>query len=114
MIRAVEYIPFSLILVAAVLSVVIRLFLNAFTPGVYHYPGPWLAKFTDFWRYYEMKKKRQQVTFQGLHKKFGPVVRIGPNLLHLSDPSLIEPIFGNKTDFPKVRKNSRTHAQSHG
>jgi hypothetical protein len=37
-----------------------------------------------------------------LHRKYGPVVRIGPNLLSLGDPSLIKKIYKFDDDWVKV------------
>lgn len=74
---------FEIIIALLVSLVVLRLLLNAFTPGLYHIPGPWLAKFTDGWRLYEMYRARHPETFQKLHEKYGPVVRIGPNVVYV-------------------------------
>ncbi|EWG52238.1 hypothetical protein FVEG_11028 [Fusarium verticillioides 7600] len=68
------------------------------------YPGPFLAKWTNVWRLYQVRSQKYQWTIQELHKKYGPVVRIGPNLLDLDYPELIKTIYGTdnrwlKTEF---------------
>ncbi|KAI1337030.1 putative PDA-like cytochrome P450 monooxygenase [Xylariaceae sp. FL0016] len=40
--------------------------------------------------------------FADLHRKYGPVVRLGPNLLDLDYPTLISEIYGIKGDFRKT------------
>jgi hypothetical protein len=40
---------------------------------------------------------------QELHKKYGPVVRIAPNVLDLDIPELIRTIYNTKADYLKVR-----------
>ena len=37
-----------------------------------------------------------------LHHKYGSAVRIGPNIVSISDPGAIDKIYGAKTDFVKV------------
>jgi hypothetical protein len=35
------------------------------------------------------------------HAKFGPIVRIAPNVVSIADPEALTPIYGGKTGFPK-------------
>ncbi|MCJ1403292.1 hypothetical protein MMC11_006515 [Xylographa trunciseda] len=73
------------------------IFLRYFHP-LSVYPGPFLATCTDFWRF--------AIHFAGnthnvdvlLHKRYGSIVRIGPNTLLFSDFAAFEAIYGfNKT-----------------
>lgn len=70
------------------LSVVIitqRLFLSPLS----HIPGPKLAALTYYYQsYYELFPHRGQFLFkcEELHKKYGPVIRIGPDEVHINDP----------------------------
>ena len=43
-----------------------------------------------------------------LHHKYGSVVRIGPNIVSISDADAIDKIYGVKTDFIKVGIGLRT------
>lgn len=45
------------------------------------FPGPFLAKLTDFWRAHLVLYGMQHETLMELHRKHGPVVRIGPSEL---------------------------------
>lgn len=65
-------------------------------------PGPLLAKFTDAQRFFDTAGGRAELTHRLLHAKYGPVVRIGPNTVSLSDPECIKLIYSNKANFPKV------------
>lgn len=47
---------------------------------------------------------RQSYTYRQLHKKYGSVMRIGPNSVNVSDPQLITQMYGHKHDFIKVIK----------
>ncbi|EKG14731.1 Cytochrome P450 [Macrophomina phaseolina MS6] len=64
-------------------------------------PGPLLAKFTDAQRFLDTAGGRAELTHRLLHAKYGPVVRIGPNTVSLSDPECIKLIYSNKANFPK-------------
>ena len=46
------------------------------------------------------------MTAIALHKKYGPLVRIGPNHVSVSDPKAINIIYGLKTGFTKVKPQS--------
>ncbi|CAG8972578.1 hypothetical protein HYALB_00011310 [Hymenoscyphus albidus] len=43
-------------------------------------PGPFIAKFTDLWRLFDTLGGRAELTHIHLHAKYGPAVRLGPNL----------------------------------
>ncbi|KAF9640790.1 putative benzoate 4-monooxygenase cytochrome p450 protein [Lasiodiplodia theobromae] len=64
-------------------------------------PGPLLAKFTDAQRFFDTAGGRAELTHRLLHAKYGPVVRIGPNTVSLSNPECIKLIYSNKANFPK-------------
>ncbi|KAK0631073.1 cytochrome P450 [Bombardia bombarda] len=67
------------------------------------YPGPFLAKFTNFWRMYHVTRGSFHNDLERLHHKYGPVVRIGPNILDVDyDPELIKTVFNTKGDWKKT------------
>ena len=66
------------------------------------YPGPFLAKFTDYWRFREVRGRQSHLSMVALHEKYGPVVRTGPNMLSFGDPSYIPKIYGPGNGFLKV------------
>ena len=73
-------------------------------------PGPVLAKFTDLWRFLLVTGRSSQETYIKLHKKYGDLVRIGPNCITISKPDLIPSIYGIgkgyvKSDFYTVWQN---------
>ena len=88
----------------AVLGVVCIAYLarTYFYHGLNRYPGPWLAKFTNAWRVYDVSRNHHQHTLIELHKKYGPVVRTGPNVVDIADPELIPAIYGVRTHHTKV------------
>lgn len=66
------------------------------------FPGPFLAKWTDLWRLYTVCRGDSHIVVRGLHQRYGPVVRIGPNMLDIDEPSLIKTLYNIKDDFVKV------------
>lgn len=82
---------------------------NYFNRGLNKYPGPVIASFTDWWRFWDVYKRRPEVTHIKLHEKHGDVVRLGPNVLSISDPKALKIIYGLNKGFTKVQsKYSRT------
>lgn len=89
---------------AILLSVLVGwLVRNRYYNGLNKYPGPFLASLTDWWRFIDVYKRRPEVTHIALHKKHGPIVRLGPNTLSFSDPEAIKTIYGLNKGFVKVR-----------
>ncbi|KAI0541875.1 cytochrome P450 family protein [Xylaria digitata] len=65
------------------------------------FPGPLAAKFTKIWRAYGMYKGTWHRDIVDLHRKYGPVVRIGPNELSVGDPEAFRQIYRVSKAFPK-------------
>ncbi|KAL4998500.1 cytochrome P450 [Aspergillus recurvatus] len=76
-----------------------RLFLHPLS----RFPGPVFAALTVWYEFYYDGIQRGRYTFeiQRMHEKYGPVVRISPNELHVNEPSFIEELYagsGKKRD----------------
>ena len=94
----------ALVLISLVLVpglVVIQLVSNYFTPGLGTIPGPFLARFTDLWRFIDACLGHREQTILRLHKQYGPVVRIGPNCVTVADPEALDLILGLKSNLDK-------------
>lgn len=79
---------------------------NRFNHGLNKYPGPFLASLTDWWRFWDVYKRRPEVTHIKLHEKHGDVVRLGPNALSFADPKALKAIYGLNKGFIKVPKHT--------
>lgn len=82
---------------------------NKFYNGLQRYPGPALAAYTNWWRFFENIGRRTEQTHITLHRKYGDVVRLGPNVLSFADPKAIKVIYGLnkgviKSDFYPVQQ----------
>jgi hypothetical protein len=92
----------SQILAGIFLLVVAQVLRSCFYSPLKSIPGPFLAKFTNLWRLLDTYNGRAELTQRTLHEKYGPAVRIGPNAVSLSDPSLLRTIYNIRGDFLKV------------
>lgn len=75
---------------------------NRYRNGLNTYPGPCLASLTDWWRLFDVYGRRPEITHRALHRKYGDVVRLGPNTLSFSDPKALKTIYGLNKGFTKV------------
>lgn len=66
-------------------------------------PGPLLASFTDLWRVGSWWTGRSHLTQIQLHRQIGRAVRMGPNMISISDPTLISTIYSSTNPWIKVR-----------
>ena len=65
-------------------------------------PGPLLAKISDLWRAYLQNLGDYPTTLSGVHRKYGSVVRLGPNNVSVSDASAVSTIYSLHGEFTKV------------
>ncbi|KAK9382269.1 cytochrome P450 [Kockiozyma suomiensis] len=87
-----------------IISCLITFFIlrNKFRRHLFSIPGPFLASLTDLWRLHSVWKAQHHKTLQALHKKYGPLVRIAPNVISVSEPSAIGTIYGIKSNYMKT------------
>ena len=93
-----------LVVVLIITHVVVR----SVSDNLRKFPGPYLARWTNAWRLFDtVTGWRRQPSIIGLHRKYGDVVRIGPNVLSFAHPQAIRDIYGadkhfNKSDYYAV------------
>lgn len=61
-------------------------------------PGPKSAALTQYWILYISWAEKRNATVHRLHEKYGPIVRIGPNEVDISDPSYIKDVYVDNFD----------------
>ena len=86
----------------AVLVVLSRFFWNYVKSPLKSFPGTWFSHFSNLWRFLDVWARHPEVTQINLHKKYGSAVRMGPNIVSLSDPDLIGKIFSTRAPWKKV------------
>jgi hypothetical protein len=65
-------------------------------------PGPFVAKFTQFWRVRKYAKGHWHEDVVNLHRYYGPVVRVSPNEVSFVDQEALVRIYGHQTGTKKV------------
>lgn len=66
-----------------------------------HVPGPLLASLTNLPRASWVVSNRAHDIHIALHRKYGKLVRFGPNMISVADPAEIANIYGFTGKFPK-------------
>jgi hypothetical protein len=84
------------------LSLIAYLLCNKFHHGLQKYPGPFLAAYTNWWRFFENLSRQTEQTYIKLHRRYGDIVRVGPNVLSFADPCAIKIIYGLNKGFVKT------------
>lgn len=87
---------------ALLFLVIARLGSNYCHHGLNKYPGPLLASLTDIWRFVDVWRRRPDITHIKLHRKYGDIVRLGPNTLSFGNPLALKEIYGLNKGFIKV------------
>lgn len=93
----VHYWP--LVLISGIIGFALN---NKYWKGLNKYPGPALAGYTNWWRFYDVLGRRHEWNIIRLHREHGDVVRIGPNVLSFGDPKAIKVIYGLNKGMVKV------------
>ncbi|KAH7631608.1 cytochrome P450 [Sordaria sp. MPI-SDFR-AT-0083] len=88
---------------ASLVTLFMWFFISYQTSPLKKYPGPALAGWTNLWRLGQVLSGEYAPRMKKLHEKYGPIVRIGPNLLDLDFPELTRTIYA--TD-PKWKKSN--------
>ncbi|KAK6715054.1 hypothetical protein SNK04_005980 [Fusarium graminearum] len=95
-------IPTSTLLAPAIIIfLILHVLLRALFSPFRTVPGPFLARFTDAWYFWNIRKGSFQQVNIDLHKKYGPIVRYGPNRYSINDPEAAKTIYGLGNHFPK-------------
>ncbi|KAK0739418.1 cytochrome P450 [Apiosordaria backusii] len=66
------------------------------------YPGPFFASISRLWIIKELWQGKSEITQREWHAKYGPIIRIAPDEVVISDPSVIKTIYGAGTTFTKT------------
>lgn len=90
----------------AAVGIVLRLVCNRYWTPLRNIPGPFLASCTRFPRFFSVLTGRPYEWELKQHKKYGRLVRTGPDLVSVGDPAEINNIYGSACLFPKVYNRS--------
>jgi hypothetical protein len=78
-----------------------------------HVPGPRIAALTNLWKVYHIYGTQLHELLLELHERHGPVVRIGPNDVHIQDTEAVVTIYKGGRAFPKTSYYNSWQAFNH-
>lgn len=93
---------YIVILVFISVSYAVSCLLSYFRPHLRQLPGPFLARFTRLYKVYITLTGNSHIEYQKLHKKYGPIIRTGPNSVSIGDASLIPEVYLQGSLYQKV------------
>lgn len=64
-------------------------------------PGPFLARFTRLWYLRRVSKGQFEKENIALHRKYGPIVRLTPNMYSIDAPEVVQLVYGVGSKFAK-------------
>ncbi|KAL4903514.1 hypothetical protein BDW74DRAFT_186129 [Aspergillus multicolor] len=66
-----------------------------------HIPGPFLAKLTNIPRFTWVLSNKAHDIHVALHRKYGPLVRFGPNMVSIADPKEVSHVYAFSNPWVK-------------
>lgn len=93
--------PIKTFSAAFVVLYILYVLLAPFLSPLRRVPGPFYARFTNLFYLNRVRNGGFQHENVALHRKFGPLVRLGPKLVSIDDPSALKTIYGIGSKFPK-------------
>ncbi|OAQ70277.1 cytochrome P450 [Pochonia chlamydosporia 170] len=95
-----EY-AFHMVGVALVVAVFYSTY-SVLTNPISKVPGPWYSKWTDLVARYHYFTGQKVFYVHGLHKRYGPYVRVGPKEVAVADLDALKTIYSTKETFLKT------------
>ncbi|KAJ5761251.1 hypothetical protein N7520_008407 [Penicillium odoratum] len=86
---------------------------RAFFHPLSNIPGPKIAGCTSLWLAYHTYIGDECTVIFNLHCKYGPILRVGPNDVDISNADAIEPIYVARGGFPKSPVYSKFDIEGH-
>jgi cytochrome P450 len=80
------------------LSILYQIVHYRFFHPLAHFPGPFLGSVTRLWITYHNVKGRENEVCEELHKKYGPIMRVTPSMLLISDATKLPLIYHRAAD----------------
>lgn len=84
------------------IAILVYLLFIRYLTGLRHIPGPFIASFSNWWKIKAAWQEQMPQRNIALHKKYGSLVRIGPNMISVDDPAAMNMIYGFKPIYQKA------------
>lgn len=92
---------------AALIGVIIWAFYTAgkaYLDPLRDIDGPFIARFTRLWHLKKIFEGKFELVNIELHRKYGPIVRIAPNVYSIDDADCAKVLYGHGSKFVKVSR----------
>ncbi|RSL68988.1 hypothetical protein CEP54_002517 [Fusarium duplospermum] len=100
---ALAHVTISHAVLFSISILLLHLISNKCLTRLRHVPGPFLAGFTRLWKLNCVAQGQLEQVQMQLHARYGPVVRISPNEVLISDHSAIKTVYGHSSNFRKTK-----------
>lgn len=87
----------------ALASILVHFLATYLTCRIRSVPGPWHSTFTHYVLKYHIVRRRRMYYIHSLHQKYGPIVRIAPGEIDISDLQTVQAVHkpAGSAGFPK-------------
>ncbi|KFX94972.1 hypothetical protein V490_04061 [Pseudogymnoascus sp. VKM F-3557] len=75
---------------------------HRYLTGLSHIPGPFSGTFSNFWKINAAWHEEMPQRNIAAHRKYGPLVRVGANMISVDDPASLSTIYGFKPIYLKT------------
>lgn len=82
----------------ALLSLLTRIVIRLYIHPLSRIPGPKLAAVSNIWQAYHVRNGRARELGKDIHKKYGPIVRVGPNEVWCNSAEAFKAIYSTFMD----------------
>ncbi|KAK1675048.1 cytochrome P450 [Colletotrichum godetiae] len=89
------------IITAFLCLLIIPLIYNVLFHPLARVPGPFLAKFNDFWHAYQLYTDMRHEKLCKLHDQYGPVLRLGPNTVSVNTTEGFQKVYSATSPIDK-------------
>ncbi|KAJ6083488.1 hypothetical protein N7467_007623 [Penicillium canescens] len=93
--------PYRYVAPLLLVALIAWLLHNKYGHGINSIPGPVAASVTNLWRLALVTGRRPELEHIKLHRKYGSIVRLGPNVVSVSDPNAVKVIYAINAGFVK-------------
>lgn len=102
-VHSIESVPLYYTIPATILLLFLTFIVKRryFSP-LRRFQGPFWASVTRWWLVHQIFRGDHEKVMLRLHAKYGPIIRISPFEVAISDPEAIKIIYGHTSNFTKV------------
>ncbi|KAI5367424.1 putative cytochrome P450 [Septoria linicola] len=86
--------PIAIAVLSVVVSAILHALYKSLNTPLRRIPGPPLATYTNIWLAWKTASGRSHTFWTELHSRYGSFVRVGPDRVTFSDPSLLSTVYG--------------------